>query len=144
MSSMNCSVSVRPLSKRVSVGYYCCVDWVKLFFRIFKLETFVSSVKTILNFVSKDVMCKSTISVERLSLKIVARNGNCQNFLLNFKVYAIDWLPCTLFTLDFVFLGCQSQSYFMTGGLPPISSSWRQASWDSRPDILFSTEPLRS
>jgi hypothetical protein len=26
----------------------------------------------------------------------------------------------------------QSQSYFMTGGLPPISSSWRQAPWDSQ------------
>jgi hypothetical protein len=25
----------------------------------------------------------------------------------------------------------QSQSYFMTGGLPPIDSSWRQAPWDS-------------
>jgi hypothetical protein len=29
-------------------------------------------------------------------------------------------------------VGCQSQSYFTTGGLPPISSSWRQAPWDSR------------
>jgi hypothetical protein len=27
----------------------------------------------------------------------------------------------------------QSQSYFTTGGLPPISSSWRQAPWDPRP-----------
>jgi hypothetical protein len=27
----------------------------------------------------------------------------------------------------------QRQSYFTTGGLPPISSSWRQAPWDSRP-----------
>jgi hypothetical protein len=26
----------------------------------------------------------------------------------------------------------QSQSYFTTGGLPPISSSWRQAPWDLR------------
>jgi hypothetical protein len=37
----------------------------------------------------------------------------------------------------------QSHSYFTTGGLPPLGSSWRQASWDSRPEILFSTEPLR-
>jgi hypothetical protein len=28
----------------------------------------------------------------------------------------------------------QSQSYFTTGGLPPISSSWRQAPWGPRPD----------
>jgi hypothetical protein len=31
----------------------------------------------------------------------------------------------------------QSQSYFTTGGLTPISSSWRQAPWDSRPVIFF-------
>jgi hypothetical protein len=31
----------------------------------------------------------------------------------------------------------QSQSYFTTGRLPPIRSSW-QAPWDSRPLILFS------
>jgi hypothetical protein len=31
----------------------------------------------------------------------------------------------------------QSQSYFTTGGLPPISSSWRQAPWESRPEIFF-------
>jgi hypothetical protein len=31
----------------------------------------------------------------------------------------------------------QSQSYFTTGGLSPISSSWRQAPWDSRPQIFF-------
>jgi hypothetical protein len=31
----------------------------------------------------------------------------------------------------------KSQSYFTTGGLPPNSSSWRQAPWDSRP-VIFS------
>jgi hypothetical protein len=30
-----------------------------------------------------------------------------------------------------------SQSYFMTGVLPPISSSWRQVPWDSRPAFSF-------
>jgi hypothetical protein len=30
----------------------------------------------------------------------------------------------------------QSQSYFTTGGLPPIRSSWRRAPWDSRPDFF--------
>jgi hypothetical protein len=29
-----------------------------------------------------------------------------------------------------------SQSYFTTRGFPPISSSWRQAPWDSRPDFF--------
>jgi hypothetical protein len=28
-------------------------------------------------------------------------------------------------------------SYFTTGGLPPISPSWRQAPWDSRPVFFF-------
>jgi hypothetical protein len=32
----------------------------------------------------------------------------------------------------------KSQIYFTTGGLPPISSSWQQSPWDSRPVILFS------
>jgi hypothetical protein len=31
----------------------------------------------------------------------------------------------------------QSQTYFTTGGLPPISSSRRQAPWDSRPVIFL-------
>jgi hypothetical protein len=31
----------------------------------------------------------------------------------------------------------QSQSHFMTGGLPPIISFWRQAAWDSRPVFFF-------
>jgi hypothetical protein len=32
---------------------------------------------------------------------------------------------------------CQSQSYFTTGGLPPINSSWRQAPWDSQPEFFL-------
>jgi hypothetical protein len=35
----------------------------------------------------------------------------------------------------------QSQSYFTTGGLPPVSSSWRQAPWDPRPEIIFNWIP---
>jgi hypothetical protein len=31
----------------------------------------------------------------------------------------------------------QSQSYFTTGGLPLISSSWHQAPWDSPPEFVF-------
>jgi hypothetical protein len=34
-------------------------------------------------------------------------------------------------------LRCHSQSYFTTGGLPPISSSWRQAPWGSLTEIFF-------
>jgi hypothetical protein len=35
----------------------------------------------------------------------------------------------------------QSQSYFTTGDLPPISLSWRQAPWDSRPEIFSRLNP---
>jgi hypothetical protein len=34
-------------------------------------------------------------------------------------------------------LCCQNQSYFTTGGLPPISPSWSQAPWDPRPVFYF-------
>jgi hypothetical protein len=37
----------------------------------------------------------------------------------------------------------QSQSYFTTGGLQPITSSWWQAPWDSQPLIFSLTEHLR-
>jgi hypothetical protein len=37
---------------------------------------------------------------------------------------------------------CQNQSHFTAGGLPPISSSWRQAPWGSLPIILFSSWTL--
>jgi hypothetical protein len=37
-----------------------------------------------------------------------------------------------------------SQSYFTTGGLPLISSSWRQATWDPRPEILFFNRTLEA
>jgi hypothetical protein len=33
------------------------------------------------------------------------------------------------------------QSYFTTCSLPPISSSWRQAPWDPRPDFFFNWTP---
>jgi hypothetical protein len=42
-----------------------------------------------------------------------------------------------------IFSQSQSQIYFMTGDLPPISSSWREAPWDSRSVILFSNWTLR-
>jgi hypothetical protein len=32
----------------------------------------------------------------------------------------------------------KSQTYFMTGGLPPVFSSWRQTPWGSLPEIYFS------
>jgi hypothetical protein len=34
-------------------------------------------------------------------------------------------------------LQSQSRNYFTTGDLPPISSPWRQAPWETRPNIVF-------
>jgi hypothetical protein len=35
-----------------------------------------------------------------------------------------------------------NQSYFTTGGLPPISSSWRQDPWDPQPVFVFQLNTL--
>jgi hypothetical protein len=35
----------------------------------------------------------------------------------------------------------KSQSYFTTGGLPPISSSWRKTSWRSQSKIVLQLNP---
>jgi hypothetical protein len=39
-------------------------------------------------------------------------------------------------------LQSQSQSYFTTGSLPPICSSWQQAPWDPKPEFLLSNWTL--
>jgi hypothetical protein len=54
----------------------------------------------------------------------------------------ITWTVVILTTSYIFKVWSQSQSYFTTGGLQPISSSWRQAPWDSRPVILFSNWAL--
>jgi hypothetical protein len=38
----------------------------------------------------------------------------------------------------------QSQSYFKTGDLPPICSSWWKVRWDSRPVFFFQLNTYRS
>jgi hypothetical protein len=42
--------------------------------------------------------------------------------------------------MKWIYFFCQSQSYFTTGSLPPISSSWSQAPWKPRP-IFFNWIP---
>jgi hypothetical protein len=47
---------------------------------------------------------------------------------------------CYLFSIIFdchFSTNSESQSYFTTGGLPPISLSWYQAPWDQRPVFFF-------
>jgi hypothetical protein len=44
--------------------------------------------------------------------------------------------------LNYDWFYSQSQSYFISGGLPPISSSWKQAPWELRPVILLSNWTL--
>jgi hypothetical protein len=45
--------------------------------------------------------------------------------------------PGTGFPFHPMYVQSQSQSYFKTGGLPPIFSSWRQATWDTRPHFFL-------
>jgi hypothetical protein len=58
------------------------------------------------------------------------------------RPYALPLVQALSFTLCPHTKTSQSQSYFTTGGLPSISSSWRQAPCGSWPEI-FLTEPLR-
>jgi hypothetical protein len=59
---------------------------------------------------------------------------SCSNWLTP-RLAAISPQPTTLLLTDLQLTTAQSQSqsqsYFMIGGLPQISSSWRQASWGS-------------
>jgi hypothetical protein len=52
-----------------------------------------------------------------------------------------NWTPAVLITAT-VKSQSQGQSYFMTGGLLSISSSWQRVPQDSRPVILFSNWTL--
>jgi hypothetical protein len=57
-------------------------------------------------------------------------DSGCSLFLFLIAFHSGDF--SVNFLLQTPWKGIQSQSYFTTGGLPPISSSWRQAPWDSR------------
>jgi hypothetical protein len=68
-----------------------------------------------------------------------------------YRTYSVllKFLPLALYTSPLSVRLCkedqsQSQSYFTTGCLPPFSSSWWRAPWDSRPAVFFSTEHLHS
>jgi hypothetical protein len=57
------------------------------------------------------------------------------NSLLCLRSYCLTNVP------EVTHCQSKSQSYFRTGGLPPISSSWRQAPWNWRPEIFFQLNP---
>jgi hypothetical protein len=59
---------------------------------------------------------------------------------LQLELSIIDWFPS--WTNSYSQSQNQSQSYFMTDGLPSISQSWRQAPWVPRPEFLFSNWTL--
>jgi hypothetical protein len=69
--------------------------------------------------------------------------GPLYNWLQPFTIHYLTGhsrlLTTLLLQLNWTELNCQrqSQSSFTTGGLPPISSSWRQAPGDSRPVIFI-------
>jgi hypothetical protein len=53
------------------------------------------------------------------------------------RMYGMKHLLVKVKTLLILLRPSESQSYFTTGGLSPISSSWRQAPWGSRSEICF-------
>jgi hypothetical protein len=64
-----------------------------------------------------------------LSLKFAVRleSPAPNSKLLYADIFPFSWLNCH----------SRSRSYFTTGGLQPISSSWPQAPWDPRAEIFF-------
>jgi amino acid permease len=68
-------------------------------------------------------------------------------FVLHYLLYPYLWALNYIFNLVSLILKKSLKSereiYFTTGGIPPISSSWRQAPWD-HDQYLFSTEHLWS
>jgi hypothetical protein len=53
----------------------------------------------------------------------------------NLRLDSLDFWPH--YSSNWTVTQSNSQSYFTTGGLQPISSSWQQAPWDSRPVFSF-------
>jgi hypothetical protein len=97
------------------------------------------------------ISCNSTLADCQINYSTISSHPSFQN---STQLPTLNWtLSPTSFhftSLHFTSLNwtatqpSPSPSYFMTGGLPPISSSSRQAFWDSRPEIFFSTDPLQS
>jgi hypothetical protein len=58
------------------------------------------------------------------------------------RIKIVPSVHCDGVQWEHFMLFSQNQSYFMTGDLPPISLSWRQAAWDSQPVIVFSNWTL--
>jgi hypothetical protein len=63
------------------------------------------------------------------------------NFIYLHVIFYVLMCPLHMYVLSswtyVCCMGIQSQSHFTIGRLAPISSSWRQAPWDSRPEFFF-------
>jgi hypothetical protein len=110
-----------------------------------------------------DLICWH-LSLHSLLITIIAAHNQwlyktCSIPYWSTSVFYCDWLGSDLWvghffceslrtnderwmTYDWITNQSRSQSFFATGGLPSINSSWRQASWNPRPEI-FSTEYLQ-
>jgi hypothetical protein len=67
----------------------------------------------------------------------ISETGSVSNIRWEGDTYSVESLRKS--ELQSVDNPCQSQSqsYFMTGGLPPMSSPWRRTLWDSWPVMFF-------
>jgi hypothetical protein len=68
----------------------------------------------------------------------VIRLGTGFPFLPRVRIAGLGWRCSTPPPYGQFFLESRGQSYFMTGGLPAMSLSWRQVPREARPVILFS------
>jgi hypothetical protein len=85
--------------------------------------------------------CLVAASTANVSLPVGSRTVPGLSYQLLTAAAYNDWIAAVLLLTNsppnWTDCNSQSQYYFATGSLPPISSSWRQAPWDPRPEIVF-------
>jgi hypothetical protein len=96
-----------------------------------------------LPFSSSPTIRRATVEVvsQSVSLGVEPHLELTTSYLLLFDSYSLVFLGLPLWREDgsvFQIMLLSGQSYFTTDGLLPISSFWRRAPWDSRPEYIFS------
>jgi hypothetical protein len=76
------------------------------------------------------------------SLVTASNHGDSSTALTKSSLHRLPYNLPVFLTADSVQSQSQSQYYFMTGDLPPVSLSCCQAPWESRPEIFFFNRTL--
>jgi hypothetical protein len=151
---MSNSYSHSPYVTYSLMRRWVCLLWICLTF----CQLYVSHLQHVVENSSFCSIIKSSVSIGfaeqfMLILLILCYNGSLVTWTVvslstaKFKpLIFCQASPCPIprtcsFSWFCAYYSSQSQSYFTTGGLPPISSTWRQAPWDPRPDFFFDWTP---